>query len=401
MPKRHDDLFDGIADFQALRAAALRAVKGKRRKPGAAAMLARLEPTLLRLERSLKDGTWRPGRYTEIEVTDPKRRIVSAAPIADRVVHHAVHAVVAPIFERGFIDHSFANRIGRGTHAAIDAYERYSKRYAHVLRGDIYRYFPAIDHAVLKADLRRRIACRRTLWLLDAIIDGSNAQEPVHLHFPGDDLLSPLERRRGLPIGNLTSQFFANLYLDPLDHFVTEVLGLPWVRYVDDVAAFADSAARLEAARGRIADFLAGRRLVLHPRKTAVLACARPAGFCGAVVAPEGRRLPEATVVRFRRRARSMHDRLRAGTLPAADAAHRRRAMAAHAVHAGGSRLLRRTARGWRGPGTATVPGGGLGGGAPEPPPYRRAASSRGQFASAFRISPGMSRSQIARVFRS
>ncbi len=339
MPKRHDDLFDGIASFQALREAALRAVKGKRRKPGAAAMLARLEPTLFRLERSLRDGTWRPGRYTEIEVTDPKRRIVSAAPIADRVVHHALHAVVAPIFERGFIDHSFANRVGRGTHAAIDAYERYSRRYAYVLRGDIWRYFPAIDHAVLKADLRRRIACPRTLWLLDAIIDGSNPQEPVHRHFPGDDLLSPLERRRGLPIGNLTSQFFANLYLDPLDHYATEVLGLAWVRYVDDVAAFADSAAALDDARARIADVLAGRRLCLHPRKTAVLACAQPAAFCGVVLGSAGRRLPEATVARFRRRSRSTRDRLRTGTLGVGEAAVRLRALRAHARHAGGCRL--------------------------------------------------------------
>lgn len=342
MPRRLDDLYPAIANFTALREAALRAVKGKRRKPGAAALLARLEPTLLRLERDLLAGTWRPGRYTEIEVTDPKRRIVSAAPIADRVVHHALHAVVAPIFEAGFIDHSFANRIGRGSHAAIDTYERYSKRYAFVLRGDIFRYFPSIDHAVLKADLRRRIACPRTLWLLDAIIDGSNPQERVDLHFPGDDLLSPLERRRGLPIGNLTSQFFANLYLDPLDHFATEVLGLPWVRYVDDVAAFADSAARLDVARGLISEFLGVRRLRLHPRKTGVLATAVPAVFCGVAFSAGGRRLPEAAVARFRRRTRSMGDRLRNDTLSTGQAARRVQAMNAHAGPAGGLRLTRR-----------------------------------------------------------
>ncbi len=218
MPKRLDRLFDGIASFAALRAAALRAVLGKRRKPGAAAFMANLERELLRLERELIDGSYRPGRYTVIEVTAPKPRRVSAAPFRDRVVHHAVHAVIGPLFERGFVFDSYANRTGKGSHAAVDRYERFRDRFRHVLRCDIYRYFPAIDHAILKADLRRRIACEPTLRLLDAIVDGSNAQEPVDLHYPGDDLLAPLDRRRGLPIGNLTSQFFAILYLDGFDH---------------------------------------------------------------------------------------------------------------------------------------------------------------------------------------
>jgi len=208
VPKRHDNLFGRIATFPALRAAARKAIRGKRNKPGAAAFQFGLERELLRLERDLR--SYRPGRYSEIELKSPKERLVSAAPFRDRVVHHALCAVVGPIFENGFIGHSFANQIGKGSHKAIEAYERYRDRHAHVLRCDIHRYFPAIDHAVLKRDLRRRLACARTLRLLDTIIDGSNPQEPVHIHYPGDDLLSPLERRRGPPIGNLTSQFFAN-----------------------------------------------------------------------------------------------------------------------------------------------------------------------------------------------
>ena len=121
---------------------------------------------LLALERQLRAGIYRPGRYVAFAVNDPKKRIVSAAPFRDRVVHHALCAVVEPIFEAGFIDHSFANRLGKGTHRAIEVYERYRGRHAHVLRCDIYRYFPAIDHAILKSDLRRRIACRSTLALL-------------------------------------------------------------------------------------------------------------------------------------------------------------------------------------------------------------------------------------------
>jgi len=100
------------------------------------------------------------------------------------------------------------------------------------------------------------------------IVDPSNAQEPVHLYFDGDDLFNPFRRRRGLPIGNLTSQFFANLYLDGFDHFVTEILRAPYVRYVDDFALFHNDPAVLAGWRLRIEKYLAGRRLKLHPRKT-------------------------------------------------------------------------------------------------------------------------------------
>ena len=184
MPRKHRDLFHRIASFPALLAAAKRAIKGKRGKPGPARFMVRLEPELLRLERELTDGTWTPGGYVTMEIWEPKHRIISAAPFRDRVVHHALHAVIEPIFERGFIHDSYANRVGKGTHRGVDRYEQYRDRFAHVLRADIYRYFPAIDHAILKADLRRRIACDRTLWLADAIIDSSNPQEPINLYFP-------------------------------------------------------------------------------------------------------------------------------------------------------------------------------------------------------------------------
>lgn len=158
MPRRHDDLFPQIASFQALRSAARKAMLGKRRKPGATAFRAGLERELLRLERELLGTSYCPGRYLEIQIHAPKPRLVSAAPFRDRVVHHAVHEIVAPIFERGFIANSFANQTGKGTHAAVRAFEKYRDRHRFVLRCDIFRYFPAIDHLVLKSDLRKRVA---------------------------------------------------------------------------------------------------------------------------------------------------------------------------------------------------------------------------------------------------
>lgn len=351
MAKRSTDLFNRIANFTALRVAARIAVLGKRKKPGAAAFMVNLERELLRLECDLSDGSYRPGRYVEIEVWDPKHRLVSAAPFRDRVVHHALCAIIEPIFEAGFIDNTFANRTGKGTHRAIEVYERYRNRYAHVLRCDIYRYFPSIDHAILKAEFRRRIGCERTLWLMDRIVDGSNAQEPIELHFLGDDLFEPYRRRRGLPIGNLTSQFSANLYLDRFDHFVTEVLQAPYVRYVDDFALFHDDPAVLANWRARIEQYLEGRRLKLHPRKTMILPTATPVEFLGYELAPTNcavgrrthiigyRRLPEANVARFRNRLRGMRDKWRVGTIKIGDARARIRAWIAHAKQADTWRL--------------------------------------------------------------
>ncbi len=342
------DLFDRIASFEALHAAALRAARAKRGKPGVAAFLANLETEVLRLERQLHAGRYCPGRYTKIEIRDPKHRIVSAAPFRDRVVHHAFCAVCEPIFERGFIHDSYANRVGKGTHRAVARYEKFRDRFRHVLRCDIFRYFPAIDHEILKRDLRRRIACDRTLELADRIIDGANRQEPVYQLFPGDDLLTPLERRRGLPIGNLTSQFFSNLYLDCMDHFVKEVLRAKgYVRYVDDFALFHDNRERLEEWRGRLVRFLEGRRLRLHPRKTSVQATAVPVEFLGFVLFPGGRRrLPEENVRRFRNRLRGLRDRWRHGTVSKDEVRRRIQSWIAHAEHADTWRLRHAIFRG-------------------------------------------------------
>ena len=348
MPRKAQNLFDGIASFEALHAAALRAAKGKRGKPGVAAFLANLETEVLRLERELRNGSYRPGGYRKIEIFDPKHRIVSAAPFRDRVVHHAWCAVCEPLFERGFIYDSYANRVGKGTHRAVGRYERFRNRFRYVLRADIFRYFPAIDHEILKRDLRRRIGCPRTLALADRIVDGSNRQEPVDVLFPGDDLLTPLERRRGLPIGNLTSQLFANVYLNPLDHFCKEVLRAKgYLRYVDDFALFHDDRGRLEEWRARIERFLEGRRLRLHPRKTEIVPTRQPAKFLGFVLLPGGRRrLPEENVRRFRNRLRGLRDRWRHGTVTGDDVERRVQSWIAHAEHADTWRLRQSIFRG-------------------------------------------------------
>ena len=163
----------------------------------------------------------------------------------------------------------------------------------------------------------------------------------MHLYYPGDDLLTPFERRRGLPIGNLTSQLFANVHLDGLDHFVKEVLRAKgYLRYVDDFALFHDDPGRLEDWRRRIARYLEGRRLRLHPRKTCIVETGAPAEFLGFVLLPGGgRRLPEGNVRRFRNRLRGLRDRWRAGRVSREEVERRVGAWIAHAGHANTRRL--------------------------------------------------------------
>ena len=235
--KRIGKLWDGLTSFPNLLSAARRAAAGKRKRPDVAAFLHELEWEIVHLQKELLDGSYQPSRYRTFRVVDPKPRLISAAPFRDRVVHHALTQILEPIFERRFSQDSFACRKGFGTHRALAQAREGAFRYRYALKCDIRKYFPSIDHEILKNLLARVLKCRPTLELAGKIIDGSNPQEEVLYYFPGDDLFTPTERRRGLPLGNQTSQFFANVYLNPLDQFVNRTLkSAAYVRYVDDCA---------------------------------------------------------------------------------------------------------------------------------------------------------------------
>jgi RNA-directed DNA polymerase len=237
--KRSKHLYEDLTAFPNLLRAARQAQRGKRFLPATLAFNHRLETELLLLQRELQTQTYRPGPFKTFTINDPKPRRISAAPYRDRVVHHALCNVIEPIYERVFIYDSYACRKGKGTHAAVDRLTHFMQSADYVLKCDIRKYFASVDHAILKQTLRRKIGCPPTLDLIDRLIDHSNPQEETADYFPGDDLFTPLTRRRGLPIGNQTSQFFANVALDPLDHFIKEELGCRrYIRYVDDVRPF-------------------------------------------------------------------------------------------------------------------------------------------------------------------
>ena len=179
--------------------------------------------------------------------------------------------------------------------------------------------------------------------LAETIIGHSNPQEEVVRYFPGDTLFTPFDRRRGIPIGNLTSQFFANIYLDGFDHFVKQSLRVRgYVRYVDDFLIFGGSRAEVRALGEAARDYLRGLRLEIHPDKYRVCRTDDGVDFCGFVVRSDGRvKVRESGVRRFKRRYRMLLREARHGRVPLSDVTHSVRAWVAHAEHAQSWRLRR------------------------------------------------------------
>ena len=306
--RRIGGLWPEVTSFGNLLAAAEAAAAGKRKRPDVAAFGLNLEPELVRLQRELMNQSYRPGRYRTFTILDPKPRQISAAPFRDRVVHHALTGVLNPLFERRFSPNSFACRVGMGTHKALEQAREGARRFQYVLKCDVRKYFASIDHAILNERLARVIKCRETLRLAGQIISSSNPQEDVIQYFEGDDLFTPIERRRGLPLGNQTSQFFANVYLNGLDRLIDEELRPGnWARYVDDLVLFGEDKGRLRGMREAIVQSLAGLRLRLHPGKSRIHCCADGFSFLGWQLLSGGRaRLLRGNVVRFGRRMKGL-----------------------------------------------------------------------------------------------
>jgi hypothetical protein len=296
------------------------ASRGKRGHANVAAFEYSLEENLLRLQEELEEQTYRPGTYQSFYIHEPKRRLISAAPFRDRVVHHALCNLIEPPFERSFISDSYANRVGKGTHRALNRAQGFARRFPYVLQCDIQQYFPSIDHEILKTMLGRKIDDPRVMGLVERILEsgqGVLAEQYDMVYFPGDDLLSSL-RRRGLPIGNLTSQFWGNVYLSGFDHFVKRELGCRgYLRYVDDFLLFAADKQTLWEWKRAVQAGLTGLRLVMHPGEHP-----RPVSegfpFLGFVVFPQQRRLKQRKGIYYLRKLRAMLRSCQQGEMPRA-----------------------------------------------------------------------------------
>lgn len=338
--RRAGGLFPRVVAFDNLMCAAHEASRGKRRRPDVARFTLELEPELLALQRELIACTYRPGPYRTFWIHDPKPRMISAAPFRDRVVHHALCRVIEPVLDRAFVSETYACRQGKGNHRALRRFVELCRRHPYVLTCDVRKFFPSIDHEVVKALVRRRIKDPGVLSLLGTIIDGSCEQEPCPWHFPGDDLLSPLGRRRGLPIGNLTSQILANLMLDPVDHLIKQELRVRgYVRYCDDFAVFGHDKQRLREVRARVQDGLSGLRLRLNERKSRVRRTDEGITFLGFRVLPDRLRVKRDSVRRFQRRVRRLQRDLARGRVGVEHVSRSVQSWLAHAAHGNSARL--------------------------------------------------------------
>jgi RNA-directed DNA polymerase len=344
--KTYKNLHPQICAFANLYLAFRQARRGKRDRVAVASFEFDLEHNLLALQAELSGQTYRPGSYTDFYVYEPKRRLVSAAPFHDRVVHHALCQIIEPIWEARFIHTSFACRVGKGTHRALDQCHAWVRQYRYAFQGDIVKYFPSIDHQILRGLLSRRIADRRAMWLIDQILAsgaGILGSEYPMTYFPGDDLFAAV-RPRGLPIGNLTSQFWANVYLHELDRFVKHQLRCPaYLRYMDDFVLFSDDKVQLQDWKLAVRGFLASRlRLVLHPKKSLVFPVKVGVDFCGFRLYPTHRRLRRSSVRRFVRRFRRQREAYRRGELSLDEMNASVQSWIAHAAHGDTWRLRRR-----------------------------------------------------------
>jgi len=328
-----ETLYPQICAFENLYRAYRKARKGKRGKASVSSFEYDQEAELLRLRDELLAETWQPGAYHSFYIHDPKKRLISAAPFRDRVVHHALCNLIEPIWERRFIADSYANRLGKGTHRAIIRASQFARRYPYVLQCDVQQFFPSMDHAILLDRLERVIACQPTLRLCQKIL-ASGAEvhtgEEIAHYFPGDDLFAIL-RPRGLPIGNLTSQFWANVYLDPFDHFVKrELRCLAYIRYVDDFLLFADDKATLQAWKAAIIGRLERFRLRLHEPQVYPVSTGIP--FLGFRIYPTHRRLKQRRGIAFQRRFRWLYRCWQNGKIPRQKLDDTARSWAAHAA---------------------------------------------------------------------
>ena len=281
-------LFPGIVSPDSLRAAMIRAAQGKRARAPVARFLQDADRELATLREELIAGSYRPRPLVQFPICDPKPRLISCADFRDRVVHHAVCAQIVPPIERRMIDDNFACRVGKGSHRAVLRARQFTLRYRYWLRTDIRHYYDRIDHETLMGclcDLFRESPLRR---LLETLV-----RQPLAGCPPGV----------GLPIGSLTSQWFANLYLDEIDHWLKDALRMGgYIRYMDDLALWDDSKERLWALAGDLTERLRETRRVETKREaTQVGPVAEGMPFLGYRVFPSMVR-ERATRVRRRHR---------------------------------------------------------------------------------------------------
>ena len=294
-------LFEKVCEYDNLHLAFIKARKRKSKKGYVQNFEKNLPSELLQLQRELLTGIYRPAPITTFTVRDPKTRKISASHFRDRVVHHAICNIIEPIFESRFIYDTFANRKGKGTSGIITRFDTFKRKVGpdgFVLKADIRHYFETVDQQVLIEILGRRIKDERMMSVIRIILENHKTAS----------------LGKGMPLGNLTSQFFANIYLGELDYFVKhELHAKHYVRYVDDFIILGKDAAQLEGWKGEIDAFLSSElKIALHPDKTKIIRIKDGVPLVGFRVFPKHKLLKKSNLrrlkIRFGRMEKGLKD---------------------------------------------------------------------------------------------
>ena len=286
--RRIGDLFDDVVSYSNLYRAYRKALLGARRNEEQAHFYYNLENELVTLRRELVEETYNPGPYRYFMIFDPKEREIAIAPFRDRVVHHAIVNVLEPIYERRFVYDSYATRKGKGTLAAIKRAQSFLRESRYYIKLDISKYFASIDRNTLLEILKRKLKDARLLKLITRIV------------------WNPPDEERGLPIGNMTSQFFANVYMDPFDHFVKDELKQRhYIRYMDDFVVFTDDRSGIRGLLDRMKAYL-NDELGLKVKENGVVinTSMHGLGFLGVRIFPSTVRLHRKNLTRCLRKIR-------------------------------------------------------------------------------------------------
>jgi len=288
------DLWSELCSYENLELAYKKARKHKTTKDYVIEFEKNLTDNLLLLRSELLLHCYKPKPLVNFIIRDPKTRKISKSDFRDRVIHHAVCNIIEPIFDKCFIYYSYANRLGKGSLKAIERFDcfkrkvsRNNTRKCFVLKADIRKYFDNIDHSILIKIIKKGLEDKKIIWLITRILANSCHND---------------KRAKGMPLGNLTSQFFANVYLNELDQFVKHKLKAKhYIRYVDDFVILHHDKKLLECYQSEINKFLKYKlRLELHPDKSRIVLLKQGIGFLGFRIFYYHRLLKKKNIRRFR-----------------------------------------------------------------------------------------------------
>jgi len=305
--KRYGNLYSKIYDFENLYNAYLEARKSKRYRRDVLKFSANLEENLIEIQNELIYRTYRVGKYHEFYIYEPKKRLIMALPFRDRVVQWAIYRVLNPIYNKTFISHSYACRVGKGTHKAVNRLQYWLRKADrkpdkwYFLKLDISKYFYRIDHKILFKILKNKIKDKNLLQLLKTIINSEDTKfglplwtEPGETERIGD---------KGIPIGNLTSQLFANIYLNELDQYIKYELHLHYIiRYMDDIIILESDKKKLHKYKNLIETFLNEKLKLNLNKKTAIRPITLGIEFVGFRIWPTHRKLKRGTAKKIKKR---------------------------------------------------------------------------------------------------